>query len=266
MNDSNSARDDPIRAGDGRRPRIGITTYRQPARWGAWEESAALLSGTYVDCVVAAGGTPLLLPPTGTDPSVVEDLDGLVIAGGSDVGAERYGADPHPLTQSQAHRDDHDFALATAAMDARLPLFPICRGLQVLNAVLGGTLIQHLPDVLGVNRYQAEPGVFHRIRIETVGGSEVSQVLGPVAEVSVYHHQAVDLVGRGLTVTARAEDGTIEALEFDPREDRGWMIAVQWHPERDLDDLRLFESFVAAAREYRLSRLNDRLQLRSPTP
>lgn len=286
-----------------RRPRIGITTYQQAARWGVWDEEAALLSSTYLDCVVAAGGTPLLLPPTGSDPTVVDDLDGLVIAGGSDVGAERYGAEPHPLTQPQSHRDDHDLALAGAALEAGLPLFAICRGLQVVNTLLGGTLIQHLPDVLDTTAYQPAPGVFGRMRVQTEPGSMAAALLGAEAEVSVYHHQAVDRIGRGLRVTARTADGVIQALELDPGRDDavntaavpdtggpapdvvarypstehvspgpaatgagedtaagraptgmetpGWMLAVQWHPERTVQDLRLFAAFVAAAQAHR---------------
>nr|WP_277925424.1 gamma-glutamyl-gamma-aminobutyrate hydrolase family protein [Sediminivirga luteola] len=287
-----------------RRPRIGITTYQQPARWGVWDEEAALLSSTYLDCVVAAGGTPLLLPPTGSDPTLVEDLDGLVIAGGSDVGAERYGAEPHPLTQPQSHRDDHDLALAGAALKAGLPLFAICRGLQVVNTLLGGTLIQHLPDVLDTTAYQPAPGVFGRMRVQTEPGSMAAALLGAEAEVSVYHHQAVDRVGRGLRVTARTADGVIQALELDPDQDDvaaipdaggpatdarhastgpaataaghpapghastaagpekpGWMLAVQWHPERTVQDLRLFAAFVAAAQAHR-----DRRHAGTPDP
>lgn len=236
------------------RPRIGITTYLQPAQWGVWQESAALLSDTYINCIIAAGGTPLMLPPAGTDVSIVEDLDGLIIAGGSDVDAQRYGSEAHPLTQPQSHRDDHDFALTQAALHHGLPLFAICRGLQVLNVLRGGSLIQHLPEVVDSKTYQPAPGEFGRIPVTTDPGSRVASLLGQRPEVSVYHHQAVDRIGAGLKVTARSDDGVIQALELtDEAQSQfpGWMLAVQWHPERRIEDLRLFRGFTEAAHQHR---------------
>ena len=123
------------------RPRIGITTYLEPTVWGVWEREAALLPRVYLDAVHAAGGVPLLLPPVGTDPTVLDILDGLIIAGGCDVDPASYDAPPHPETvDTRPGRDEHEAVLIKAALDRDLPLLAICRGLQMLNVTLGGTL------------------------------------------------------------------------------------------------------------------------------
>ncbi|MDQ1057389.1 putative glutamine amidotransferase [Arthrobacter globiformis] len=244
-----------LNASDTYRPRIGLTTYYQQAVWGVWQADAAILPGTYVQAVVAAGGTPVLLPPVGTDTTVVELLDGLIIAGGSDVGAEQYGAEPHELTRSQPARDAHDIALTRAALDTGLPLFSICRGAQILNVALGGSLIQHLPDVNPqAEQYQPAPGVYGNVEFSTRPGSISERLLGPGAVAPCYHHQAVDRIADGLAVTAAAEDGTVQALETTTD---GWVLGVQFHPEQNPDDLRLFRGFVEAARTYRQERTEN---------
>lgn len=238
------------------RPRIGLTTYYQEASWGVWKADAAILPGTYVQAIVAAGGTPVLLPPVGTDPTIVEILDGLIISGGSDVGPERYGAEPHELTRSQPARDAHDIALTRAALTAELPLFSICRGAQILNVALGGSLIQHIPDVdPKAVQYQPAPGTFGMVEFTSMPGSISGDLLGPAASAPCYHHQAVDRIADGLLVTATAPDGTVEALETTTG---GWVLGVQYHPEQNPDDLRLFHGFIEAARNYRKERMENR--------
>ncbi|MDQ0849916.1 putative glutamine amidotransferase [Arthrobacter sp. B3I9] len=232
-------------------PLIGLTTYYQPASWGVWHTDAAIVPGTYIQSVSKAGGTPVLLPPVGTDEAVLDILDGLIIIGGSDVAPSRYGAVPHPATASQDHRDSHDLALTAAALERGLPLFAICRGAQILNVARGGTLLQHLPDELGHSEYQPAPGVYGDVSFETEPGSLCHRILGAGATAPVYHHQGLDELGAGLRVTARATDGTIEAVETD---DDGWAVGVQFHPEQNQSDLRLFKAFVDAARSYRLER------------
>lgn len=229
------------------RPRIALTTYYQRSRWGVWDTTAALLPGSYVEAVVAAGGSPLLLPPVGTDTTILDLVDGLIVVGGADVDPANYGAEPHPRTRSQPERDEHDIALTHAAQARGLPLFAICRGAQILNVALGGTLIQHLPDVLPEAAYQPAPGVYGDVSFSTTPGSLCSDLLGAHASAPVYHHQALAIVGEGLCVTARAADGTIEAVESC---DGGWTLGVQFHPEHNRDDLRLFRGFVEAARRY----------------
>lgn len=231
-----------------RRPRIGLTTYWQRGKWGVWDEDAAIVPGAYVRAVEAAGGVPLLLPPVGTDESVLDVLDGLIVIGGVDVDPAEYGADPHPTTFSQPERDRHDIALIRGALERGLPLFAICRGAQVLNVALGGTLVQHLPDSNpNAGRYQPAPGQFGEVEFTTTGGSLIGALLGNAATAPCYHHQGLEIVGRGLHVTARAADGTIEAVETD---DDGWVLGVQFHPEQNIADLRLFRGFIDAAREF----------------
>ncbi|WP_308113867.1 gamma-glutamyl-gamma-aminobutyrate hydrolase family protein [Arthrobacter sp. ISL-30] len=230
------------------RPRIALTSYFQEASWGVWNTTAAILPGAYVEAVVAAGGTPILLPPRGTDESVLDLVDGLIVVGGPDVDPSLYGAEPHPKTKSQPLRDRHDSLLTSAALDRGLPLFAICRGAQILNVNLGGTLIQHIPDINPTANYQPAPGVYGAVDFRTSPGSLIHGFLGDSATAPCYHHQAVDSLGRGLRVTARSADGTVQALESNHG---GWVLAVQFHPEQNPGDLRLFRGFVEAAAGFR---------------
>ncbi|WP_327072363.1 gamma-glutamyl-gamma-aminobutyrate hydrolase family protein [Kitasatospora purpeofusca] len=227
---------------DPRRPLIGISTYQDDAAWSVWHQRAALLPQTYVDAVVRAGGTPVLLPPQpGGADHLLDALDGLVLAGGPDLDPAGYGADADPRTGPPHHaRDDWESTLLRAALARDLPLLGVCRGMQLLNVELGGTLLQHLPD----GSHQKVPAQFVRHRVEVADGSRLADVLGPDAEVSCYHHQAVDRLGRGLRPTARGADGTVEALELDGHR---FALGVQWHPETDPDDLRLFRALTAHA-------------------
>jgi putative glutamine amidotransferase len=225
------------------RPVIGITAYGEPARWGDWDVPAVLLPAAYVSSVVAAGGAPVLLPPV---PEVVLDvlprLDGLVVAGGPDVDPARYGAErgPHTAVPREA-RDAAELALAASP---GLPLLGICRGMQVMNVARGGSLVQHLPDVVGHAGHAPAKGVYGRHAVTIAPGTLTAAVLGAEkADVPTYHHQAVDVLGAGLVATAWSEDGTVEAVE-DPA--LPFHLGVQWHPETD-DDLSLFRALVAAA-------------------
>lgn len=228
------------------RPRVGITTYLEPATWGIWNREAAILPRVYLDAIAAAGGTPILLPPVGTDPSVLGFLDGLVIAGGCDVDPGSYGATPHPETVgTRPDRDDHETVLIRAALDRELPLLAVCRGLQMLNVVLGGTLHQHLPDVVAHEAHRPRPAVFGAVEVKTEPGTLTARILGERATGSCYHHQALDVVARDLRVTARAGDGTVEAAEVTGHD---FAVGVQWHPEETPDDLRLFTALIDASR------------------
>lgn len=234
------------------RPRIALTSYYQEAAWGVWKTTAAILPGTYVEAVVAAGGTPLLLPPLGTDETVLDVVDGLIVVGGPDVEPSRYGAVPHPSTKSLPLRDAHDTALTRAAIDRGVPLFAICRGAQILNVAFGGSLIQHIPDVNPEANYQPAPGVYGQAAFSTFQGSLIRELLGESAAAPCYHHQAIDVLGQGLRVTARSDDGTVQAIETA---DGGWVLGVQFHPEQNPADLRLFRGFVNAAGRYRSTNL-----------
>ncbi len=233
----------------GRAPRVGLTTYFKEAAWGDWRRPAAVTPATYVRAVVRSGGTPLLLPPLGTDTSVLDVLDALVLIGGSDLEPETYGQQPHPTTRPEPYRDDHELALVRAALDRGTPLLAICRGVQVLNVALGGTLHQHVPDVVpdlagepgGGTIYQPAPGQYGEVRVRTEPGSRIEAALGEQATVPCYHHQAVDRVADGLHVTARSDDGLVQALEpAGP----AWALGVQFHPEEDPNDDRLFAALV----------------------
>lgn len=233
----------------GHPPRVGLTTYFKEAAWGDWRRVAALTPETYVSAVVRSGGTPLLLPPVGTDTSVLDVLDALVVVGGSDLEPERYGQERHPATRPEPHRDDHEIALVHAALQRDLPLLAICRGVQVLNVALGGTLHQHVPEVWpdlaceppGTSCYQPAPGRFGEVRVTTEPGSRIATALGGQATVPCYHHQAVDRVADGLRVTARSDDGIVQALET---EGEAWALGVQFHPEEDPTDDRLFGALL----------------------
>lgn len=226
-------------------PRIGITTYRERARWGVWNTAADVLSVLYTDAVARFGGLPLLLPPVGSRlaDDAIDTLDGLVLTGGADVDPRRYGADRSPHTgPAQSHRDDWEFALAGAALRRDLPLLGICRGMQVLNVALGGTLEQHLPDVVGHLGHGPSAGEFARHEVHFAPQSRLAMLLGPRIEVATHHHQAVRELGHGLRPTGWADDGTIEAIELAGA---SWVTGVQWHPEAH-DGGALFRGFIAA--------------------
>jgi putative glutamine amidotransferase len=227
------------------RPLIGISTYREQARWGFWDVPAVLLPASYADAVADAGAEPVLLPTASVTADVVARLDGLVLAGGADVDPARYGEEPGPhTTATRPDRDASEVALLQAALDRDLPLLAICRGMQLLNVVLGGSLLQHLPAVPEIEPHQLGLGLYAERKVRTAPGSRLDAVLGPTATVNCHHHQALDRIAPALTPSAWAEDGVVEGVEA---EGRRWCLAVQWHPETS-DDRRLFEELVAAAR------------------
>lgn len=238
--------------------RIGLTTYRDTARWGAWTEVADLLPAAYADQVRNCGGLPLLLPPGSRHAAAdadacVEALDGLLLTGGADVDPARYGATPHPATDvPHPDRDEWELALARAAVEADLPVLAVCRGLQVLNVALGGDLIQHLPDSVGHHDHRGQLGRFGQHRVSMAAGTLLAAVYGNDADVPTHHHQSVGALGAGLVATAWAEDGTVEAATCPGR---AWVHGVQWHPEV-ADGQALFANFVHAAQSRR-SKLAD---------
>ena len=240
-------------------PLIGVTTYLEQAQTGVWDVPASFLPKVYLDAVTDAGGIAVLLPPQpasrGIARTVVGALDGLIVAGGADVDPARYGQEPHPRTGApRTDRDAWEDALLAEAIAIELPFLGICRGVQVLNVALGGTLHQHLPDVVGSERYQPSPAVFGSGEVTVEPDSRLAALLGPdsgTLPVHYYHHQALDAVADGLTVTARSEDGVIEAVELDGVP---FGLGVQWHPEEDAADRRLFAGLVDAARTHRTRR------------
>lgn len=232
-------------------PLIGVTTYLERSQTGVWDVMASFLPQLYINGVTDAGGIAVLLPPQPVDPAiaqrVIAGLDGLIISGGADVDPRLYGQEPHPATGApREDRDAWELALTRAALDADLPYFGICRGAQVLNVAYGGSLVQHLPDVIGDERYQPGAAVFGEQTMTVTPGSALAGVVGHQVDGQVYHHQAIDEVGAGLSVTARSADGVIEAVEVPGRR---YALAVQWHPEETVQDRRLFAGLVTAAAE-----------------
>jgi len=218
-----------------KRPVIGLCASVERARWSVWDDEAVMLPRSYVYAVQRAGGLALLLPPDEVeDPSEwLSLLDGLILAGGAD-----YGDVPD--------RDAFEVALGLAALDADLPLLGVCRGMQLMNIARGGTLIEHLPDVLGHEDHRAVPGAFgdHDVRLRE--GSLAARAAGELVHATKsHHHQGVDRIGDGLEVTGwSVVDDLPEALE-DPT--RRFALGVQWHPEADPAS-REIAALVEAAR------------------
>ncbi|WP_213454531.1 gamma-glutamyl-gamma-aminobutyrate hydrolase family protein [Rhizomonospora bruguierae] len=225
------------------RPVVGITSYLEPASWGPWRGvPVAFVHERYVRVINGAGARCVVLPPDPVDADVLRILDALVIAGGPDVDPGNYGAPRHPLTDSRPDRDRAELALLAAALAADLPVLGVCRGMQLLTVAYGGSLHQHLPEVIGDDRHQPAPAVYGTHRVRFAPGSRIAGIMAGDGEVNSYHHQGVADPGR-LTVTGWADDGVVEVAE-DPA--KRFVLGVQWHPEY-LDDVRLFRALVAAA-------------------
>jgi putative glutamine amidotransferase len=216
------------------------------------------LNAAYTRAIESVGLVPIIIPPF-DDPSVAVRVlatvvAGLVLTGGEDVDPALYGQEPHPeLGTVNCARDTTELALLAAARESQLPTLAICRGVQLVNVGLGGTLVQDLPSQRDVHRHELDDlrdARVHTVRVEPT--SQLSSVLGDaVIRVNSIHHQAIDRLGATLRPTAWAEDGVIEAVETD---DPGWwMLGVQWHPEELVDtpehwDRRLLEAFASACR------------------
>ncbi|BBH64311.1 gamma-glutamyl-gamma-aminobutyrate hydrolase [Actinoplanes sp. OR16] len=226
------------------RPIIGITSYVVPATWGVWKDlPSALVPHDYVEAVTLAGGRAVLLPPDDRDADVLRALDGLVLSGGPDVDPALYGAACGPLTEVRADRDAGELALLRAALAADLPVLGVCRGAQLLTVAAGGSLHQHLPDVLGHQLHRPGPGVYGEQVATFAAGSRIASLMGEDRTIHCFHHQGIADAG-SLSVTGWAGDGLPETVE-DP--DRRFVLGVQWHPEYRRDQ-RLFGALVDAAR------------------
>lgn len=225
-------------------PLVGVTAYGERARFGVWDVESVLLPFAYPNSVVAAGGVPVLLPPLVEAAAAVDRLDAVVISGGPDVAPDRYGALPHPRAGApRPQRDAAELAVLDRALALGIPVLAVCRGHQLLDVALGGTLHQHLPDVVGHEKHNPAPGVFGTTAVALEAGSRVAAALGPTVAGQCHHHQSIDRLAEGLVVTGRAADGTIEAVELAGHP---FVVGVQWHPEQD--DPRLFGALVDAAR------------------
>jgi putative glutamine amidotransferase len=242
------------------RPIIGLCAAMEPAEWAVWSLEAVLLPADYSRAVQRAGGLAVLIPPDEelvTNPDdLLDRLDGVILAGGCDIDPASYGAEPHAMTVgSVPARDQAEIALVRRAIERDMPVLGICRGMQLINVAQGGTLFQHLPDLVGHGDHRRHPGTFdgsdHDVHLTP--GSLAAAAAGEERPViKSHHHQAVDLVGEGLIVTgASALDDLPEALESPAHR---FVLGVQWHPEAD-DSSRVIEALVNQARAYRAGRL-----------
>jgi putative glutamine amidotransferase len=226
-------------------PRVGLTTYRERAAWGVWNEPADLLPATYAEGIRLAGGVAMLLPPGDVESvaAVLDGVDGLLLAGGADVDPGHYRAVREPATgPPRPDRDDWELGLTRAALERDLPVLAVCRGMQVLNVALGGDLHQHLPDVVGSQLHCPTVGAHGRHDVRTAPGSRVAAILGDSVSVATYHHQGVRGLADGLVATGWSTDGVTEAVELP---DCTWVVGVQWHPEV-YAGAELFAAFVTA--------------------
>jgi putative glutamine amidotransferase len=222
-----------------KRPAIGICTALERARWSVWDQQAALLPLSYVEAVQRAGGLVVMLPPDerlAVDPEeALELLDGLVLAGGADIDPASYGQEAHPETvDTVPERDAFEIALVRAAIERDLPVLGICRGMQLINVARGGTLLQHLPDRFGHHEHRRVLGSFDGAEHDVVlnEGSLAASAAGEVVHVTKsHHHQGVDRLGEGLTVSGVSSlEDLPEAIELPGRR---FVLGVQWHPEAD---------------------------------
>jgi len=239
---------DPGMDSESREPVIGICAVRARARWSFWDQDAHLVAASYVGGVQRAGALAVLLPVDVRAPlGLLERIDGLLLIGGADIDPVMYGAEREEATEStHRERDEFEIALVRGALARELPVFAICRGMQLLNVALGGTLAQHIATPEGENPHRRTIGSFegteHLVRLEP--GSLASHAAGEEEHVArCHHHQAVDRLGTGLVVTGRAADGVVEAIEAA---DGAWILGVQWHAEAD-ERSRLLSAFRDAA-------------------
>lgn len=229
-------------------PLIGITTY------GRNDYNAYTLPAEYVDAVRRAGGIPVLIPPGEQHTAdLLERLDGLILSGGPDVDPEHYDGIPHTMIYGiDPDRDATELALAKGVAERDHPTLCICRGAQVMNVALGGTLIEHLPDVVGeAVPHRDERSIWAQHRVEVQEGTKLFDILQERQPIIYsWHHQAIRHPAQSLNVVARAEDGTVEAAEHP---NHPFLFAIQWHPEAsamiDPTQQRLFDALVAAARK-----------------
>jgi putative glutamine amidotransferase len=232
-------------------PAIGICAAVERVSWGVWDSyEVTLVPRSYVRCVQKAGGIAIELPPDEaavSEPDLLLDrVDALILAGGADIDPANYGAEPHPETKGTwPDRDRFELALARRALERDLPVLGICRGMQLLNVALGGTLVQHLPDAMR-EAHRTVAGTFskHHIRLEPESlACTAASVEGFI--VWSHHHQGVDQLGEGLKVTGwSAEDDLPEAIELPGKR---FALGVIWHPEED-EESRVISALVEAAR------------------
>jgi putative glutamine amidotransferase len=226
------------------RPVIGVCAVRERARWAFWDQEAHLVADSYVASIQRSGAVAVMLPVDVRAPAEMLDrIDALLLIGGADVDPASYGAHRDAATEATyPERDRFELALLRGALERELPVLGICRGMQILNVALGGTLLQDLGDDNHRRALGSFEGSEHVVRLEP--GSLAERSVGEPEHVArCHHHQSVLRLGEGLRVTGWASDGVVEAIETD---DGRWVLGVQWHPEAD-DRSRLFVALRDAA-------------------
>ena len=228
------------------KPIIGLTTYPASANHG-WHTP-----NLYVEAVLRAGGVPMMLSGQCLDCAErwLDVVDAVVLIGGGDINPAEFGSAGHETIYNlSAERDAMELALMRALLERPKPVLAICRGMQILNTVLGGTLHVHLPDVVGesvLHRAPPRDPISHGIQV--AADSELAKVIGEQVHTASWHHQAIQQLGKGLKAVAWAPDGVIEAVELEGRQD---VLAVQWHPEitaaEDDGQQRMFDWLIKQA-------------------
>jgi len=235
--------------------RIGVVADTRDASFGNWTDvSLSAVWSHYVQALDRGGAAPVIFPVIEAyedEPALALELvDGLLLTGGRDLDAASYGADPDPANEpTDPLRDRVELAFARAAIERRLPVLGVCRGMHVLNVALGGGIDQDLADPDRVHR--GEPGTFTKHPVQVVAGTRLEGILGGrEATVRSHHHQGVEPLAGPLSASAHSPDGLVEAAETN---DGGWCVAVLWHPEEDLEGggQRLYDSLIAAAAAHR---------------
>jgi putative glutamine amidotransferase len=234
-------------------PFVLITSTTETLR----ELPRVLVNEAYTDAIAAAGLIPVVLPPVSPAVAVaaIEDIAGLVLTGGEDIDPRHFGQAAHPANGApHAARDASELALARRALDQRIPTLAICRGAQIMNVALGGTLVQDISSqhdgTINHDPHQRTKRV-HRVSVDPA--SRLARVVGATSIITnSSHHQSIDAVASGLRVVARSEDGIVEGIEATDED--WWMLGVQWHPEELTEtaedwDRRLFSAFADAVRE-----------------
>ncbi|RLC01910.1 MAG: gamma-glutamyl-gamma-aminobutyrate hydrolase family protein [Deltaproteobacteria bacterium] len=228
-------------------PLIGLTSY------GKKEANKYNLPAEYVDSVRRAGGIPVLLPPGETQiKSLCSRLDGIILSGGGDIHQDYYNGSAHPMIYNvDEQRDETEFKIIEVLLERNIPTLAICRGMQVLNIFLGGTLYEHLPETFGESvLHRLPPRETSKHLVDISPGSKLHRIVSTSQmEIVSWHHQAVKGIPKELTITAKSKDGVIEGLELDSHP---WLVAVQWHPELSASEDRLqqqlFDALIEVSR------------------
>jgi putative glutamine amidotransferase len=233
---------------DAARPVIGLCAVLEQARWSFWDQDAHLVADSYVAPLQRAGGVAVVLAVDTRAPlELLDRIDALLLIGGADLDPSMYGASRDPATEATyPDRDRFEIALLRGALERELPVLGICRGLQVLNVALGGTLVQDVVADDGSHPHRRVRGTFegNDHTVSLIPGSLAARAVGEEAHLAhCHHHQAVLGLGDGLVISGRAEDDVVEAIELA---DGRWGLGVQWHPEAN-DTSRLFAALCDAA-------------------